>query len=334
VGIRTSLRNANAATCRGSQALIIKRKSFKSEFALVTFRPAEWRIAAVDGDARNFALMTFTPFQPLLEDVSAPLAAYAAYANDQPCGFLLARTGVEIGGRDENTVRLLSVFVHPARRRQGIAGALMDTLRAGFPGKKLWALWSAELPRAAEFEALLASRGWSEKAVEVYHVMSTPRRVLGHAQSRPGWRTVDHFGPYTWTQWAERSPADEEAARALIAQPDFPTYCNPFEFERTRNVWMENSMILRQRGAPVGWLFTHRIGDDVIYDCHYVRPDLSRLGVMLLMMAAMYRRQGELLGPDSSATYLMRPTAKSSPIVHKNLGAQDIVTHYVASREG
>src|SRR5204863_9641934 len=121
-------------------------------------------------------------------------------------------------------------------------------------GRPVWTRWSAELPQAAAFEALLAATGWPEKAIDILQITTTPRRIIDYANSRPRWRMVDRIGGYTWTPWAERSASDNEAIRAIIANENVPANLDPLDYEQTYPVWTQNSMLLRLNGAPVGWI--------------------------------------------------------------------------------
>ena len=257
------------------------------------------RIVALEGDARQFALMTFTPWRPLLDNVAAPVRAIGAYVDGAPCGLAL-------GGADAEApcARLLSLFVWPTQRRQGIGRALIEALCDSFAGQAIWTRWSSELPQAAAFEALLAATGWSEKMLNVIQVSTTPRRALGYVNSRPRWRMVDRIGGYTWTLWADRSASDDDAIRAIIAGENVAEILDPFRYTQQYQVWT-NSMLLRLKGAPVGWILTRQLEDVLLYDCHYVRAGLGRVGAILPMMAAMFRRQAEMLGPDSPVRYFV-----------------------------
>ena len=118
------------------------------------------RIEPLHGDARIFAPMTFTGWQPLLENVSGPVKAFAAYSDEIPCALLL---GVLPVPGEPLLARLLSLYVHPDERRKGFGCALMQAFCAATAPDGLWTRWSSELPQAPAFEKLLAATGWSEK---------------------------------------------------------------------------------------------------------------------------------------------------------------------------
>ena len=165
-------------------------------------------------------------------------------------------------------------------------------------------------------------------------VSTTPRRIVDYANSRSSWRTVDRIGGYTWTLWSERSASDDTTIREIVKRENFPIKFDPIAYARTHTIWEPNSMVLRLRGTPVGWILTRQLDGVLLYDCHYVRPDLGRIGAIIPMMVAMIRRQAELLGPDSACRYFVPSETPAMMAMARGgfAGAQSTVEHYVAVR--
>jgi GNAT superfamily N-acetyltransferase len=273
--------------------------------------------------------MTFRRWRPLLDNVAPPVRAFAAYADGQPCGLALGEDAADAPG-----ARLLSLFVPPARRRQGIGQALMRSFCKAVSGRPVWTRWSSELPQAPAFEALLAATGWSDKTLDMLQVSTSPRRVIDYFKSRPHWRMVDRVGGYSWTLWSDRSAADDDAIRAILAGGSVPAQLDAFRYAHEHPVWI-NSMLLRLNGAPVGWLLTQRLDDALLYDCNYVRPDLGRIGAVIPMLVAMFRRQAELLGPDSPARYFVNSSTPAMLAISRGPfrgGMIGWVEHFAATR--
>jgi GNAT superfamily N-acetyltransferase len=288
-----------------------------------------FEIIRLSGDARYFALMTFTPLQPLLENVEGDIGAFAAIADhNDACGLLLYQC-------NQGAIQIHSIFVRKDLRRRGIGRALLEALYKSVGDLPIWTRWSSRLAQRAAFEALLnASGGWSGKTVGVMEIATTPKRVIDYANSRPHWRMVNRVGGYTWTLWSQRSAADDEVVRSLIEREDFTKLFDPYVFEATQPIWLVNSMLLRLKGVVAGWILTRKHDDYVIYDCNYVRPDVSRMGAIIPMMVEIFRRQGEVLGPDSAVRYYVNAqTPAMLKIVQGSLRpAHDLLEHFDAMR--
>jgi GNAT superfamily N-acetyltransferase len=287
-----------------------------------------FEIVRLSGDARYYALMTFAPLQPLLENVDGDVGAFAGTADGDACGLLLFQ-------RSQGAIQIHSVFVNKDMRRRGIARALLQALYQSAGDLPIWTRWSARLAQRVAFEALLqASGGWSEKTVGVMEINTTPKRVIDYANSRPNWRMVSRVGGYTWTLWSERSPADDQIILSLIKRDDFPKLFDPYVFEATQPIWLTNSMLLRLKGDVVGWILTRKYDDYIVYDCNYVRPEIGHTGAIIPMMVEIFRRQAEGLGPDSAVRYWVNAqTPAMLKIVQGSLRpAHDLFEHFEAVR--
>jgi GNAT superfamily N-acetyltransferase len=284
-------------------------------------------------EAAPFTLMTFEMWRPfalnLDLDPNVALRAVGAFWNGRPCGFALAHLIA-----DSHELHILSVFVKRDFRRQGIGRALIEAM-AGLcpPDVGLTTRWSSKLPCAEAFELLIRSDGWDEKSVNAAECTTTPETVEKFVQGRTLGKMKDRLGGFTWTLWADRTEADDDVIRSLTAREDFPSYYNPHQYAESNMIWQANSMILRSRGVPIGWVLTCQHWDHVAYDCQYVRPDMGRMGVAILMIIAMIRRQGELLGAQSAVRYTVGiQTAAFLAISRGPWGLDSCVDHYRACK--
>jgi GNAT superfamily N-acetyltransferase len=184
---------------------------------------------------------------------------------------------------------LLSVFVHPERRRQGMAGILLARLEREVRAAGARRIETVYMTGgAAEIvERLLAARGWSAPETR----MSVVRFTIDEAKSTP-W-----FGRYRWRSQTEYAPwvevTDEEIERLRASHRASGWITEdlvPWQFDRA-GVEPHSSLAIRRRGEIVGWVINHRMPDGTVrFTCSYIHPDLKRRGRILPAYTESVRR--------------------------------------------
>ncbi len=232
--------------------------------------------------------------------------AIGAWWGDEPAGLILAELpldGAPAPGAlsladadpDERCAQVLSVYVRPSSRRQGIASALFGALEKRVRGLDfvgLRAVYTTGKPSIAHLERLLDRRGWSPPSLRTLSVRFTPETVLNsdllaEKRLRVLSRDLEIF------PWSELSPQEEkEMRRSQQESPWIVPLLVPWRFDR--HGFDPSSVGARYRGQVVGWLITHRAAFDVVrIACAYMRLDLSRRGRILSLLSAVLERLRE-----------------------------------------
>jgi uncharacterized protein (TIGR03032 family) len=227
---------------------------------------------------RTYSALTFPPIADRAQGgrLREPLLCVTANLRGECLGMAVAEP------REEGTVRIISLFVRPEHRRQGLGRLLLRSLekvaRAN-SARRMEILYRADWPGSQAVERLLTAQEWSAPAGHSLQCKTTADRIakapwIHTLQPGPG------FSIFPWTQLAaaERS--------GLLARRDrHPAVLSPFQEEERLEPC--NSLGLRSGSAVVGWMITHRTRPDTIqYTSLYVEPAVRRgkpgIGMALL----------------------------------------------------
>ena len=227
--------------------------------------------------------LTFPAYRPLL--MGAGALALAAYDPD-PIGLLVARPLPDADG-----VELLSVFVRKARRRQGVASALLralDEVAARRGGGGLCARFEDGRPYRVAVRALLRRHGFAEPTAHARVGRSTLQHPdLDRPEVLPRWFTRPRLPKRAEVfDWSALTPAEVEAARA---QGGFPAPLDPAG--AAEPLEPRTSVGLRRDGRVLGWMITHRIAPELIrYTALHVEEELAALGFGASLWAVAFAR--------------------------------------------
>ena len=220
--------------------------------------------------------------------------AIGVEVGDLPTGLALGR----IPG--PGAAELLSLFVAPAFRGQGLGLALLEHLEEALIARQCRVasgVFMDGTPAARALERILAAAGWEPPVA---------RMLIGRAQFPglvlPTW--VDRLAarPPAGAElfgWADLSAVE----RARLEGPDlrqYPAFLSPFaEADRMEPM---NSVGLRlDDGAIAGWMITHRLDRETIrYSKLFVREDLQGTGAGAVLLAEAIRRQAASSVPGVS----------------------------------
>jgi GNAT superfamily N-acetyltransferase len=225
----------------------------------------------------------------------APLAMVATAAGI-PAGLVLGcvpdRTA-PLRSEMPNEPELLSIYVKPAMRNRGIAGALVAELelavgRAGF--SRLSAVYMTGGADTQFVERLFARRLWSPPQVRMRVFKST----LEQAMKTPWYQRYELGAGLELVAWPDIGPAHLERLKAShqatnwIA-PDLVPWAYDFkDLDRASSIG-----ILRD-GELVGWVINHRMTDETVrFTCAFIRRDLSRRARILPAVSESVRRARE-----------------------------------------
>ena len=217
------------------------------------------------------------PFENLIIGIGADLDA-------QPVGLAMANIIPH-----NNKAEIVSIYVQPKYRQQGIGGLLLTNL-----SQKLQAMGCTRLElsytasaTSIALERLLTQQGWSTPQPKMLVCHSITERM----QQAP-W-LYDYRLPATFTIFplAELTSREYESIQQKQAiAPWYPEILSPFRGELP--VEPLNSLGLRYQGQVVGWMATHRLAPDTIrYTSLFVRQDLQKMGRAIPLIAEAIKLQ-------------------------------------------
>ena len=228
--------------------------------------------------AAQYCSMTFPAFQGLLNFNSAVVAplAIGTLQNEAPAGLALLVTNPSAAEAE-----LLSIFVSPQLRRNGIALELMQRTLAYCKKQniqKISATYMSGQDSTQTLENIFKKTGWALPQTRMLVV----RCSLDSIKSAPWLNRYALPKGYEVLPWAQVTTAEREALRVSnLEKPWIAPDLVPFDFEE--NYEPVTSVALRVNGAIVGWCLTHAVEGMLRFSCAFVRKDLQRLGRLLLL---------------------------------------------------
>lgn len=236
--------------------------------------------------AQSFRHMTFAAYYATLdfEPTSPPPLVVGARAGGLPAGLALARRRA-----GDVTAELLSVFVAPDRRGQGIAAALVRAVEAECAREQVPALtakYMGGLATSAAVEHILAKGGWSQPCKRTTVLTFPLEKVRAQAGFERSSRPPRGFDILPWTRLAAAERTEIRVSNARL--PWIEADLVPFDHEADLDT--EVSVALRSGGAVVGWCIGHRSADAWRVSCAFVREDARRAGAMLPLVREALER--------------------------------------------
>ena len=211
--------------------------------------------------------------------------AIGAVDGNQPVGLLLAE--IEPDG---TSAIVLSIFVKPSHRQQGIATALLNQLEQAvrpWDVKQLQLVYITGKPTTIALERLLQHSHWTSPTTSMIVCKSTTDRIADASWMKQ-YRLPSSF---QISPWSEVTAADvHQMEQQQLDNPWIPADLAPSRQEGTLEPI--NSLGLRHQGQIVGWVLTHRLDLNTIrYTCSYIRPDFQRMGRLVPVYVEAIRRQ-------------------------------------------
>ena len=228
--------------------------------------------------AAQYCSMTFPAFQGLLNFNSAVVAplAIGTLQNEAPAGLALLVTNPSAAEAE-----LLSIFVSPRLRRNGIALELMQRTLAYCKKQniqKISATYMSGQDSTQTLENIFKKTGWALPQTRMLAV----RCSLDSIKSAPWLNRYELPKGYEVLPWAQVTSAEREALRVSnLEKPWIAPDLVPFDFEE--NYEPVTSVALRVNGAIVGWCLNHVVDGILRFTCSFLRRDLQRLGRIVLL---------------------------------------------------
>jgi GNAT superfamily N-acetyltransferase len=247
-----------------AQDLHLDAWTFPAYRHLLDLQPSVRRIG---GDRR--------PVQPL---------AFVAYDGKQPQGLVMGCVPAAANGPVPdmpNDPELLSVFVAPAARHQGVGAQLVQALEDAIAASQFPRITAVYMTGNAEIsflEKLLKRRAWSPPEARM-HVLKCS---LEQARTMPWYGKYKLGKGFELFPWAELSSEAMDRLKASHRATDWiAADLKPWEYD-TQMLEPSASLGIRFMDEIVGWVISHRISNDTVrFTCAFIRRDLARQGRIL-----------------------------------------------------
>ncbi len=240
-----------------------------------------------------FRPLVFEQYQKYMQAVPpTPVLAVGVWINDRPRGVLLFLLPEKI----EHRPSLLSIFVNPFYRRQGIGERLMqegEELLQELGYKGAMGQYEQSYKMVAATEALLTKVGWSYEPFRFMYY-STHYKVL---EDRLLERMTKLPTDYSFCLWETIRPEEEAFFKAKFERNEVsPQY---FPFDALHAAYLPHcSLGIRYQGQLVGWMIMlpHHLPHHLYFANLYVLPEHASKGFGLGMVYEATRLDRLALG--------------------------------------
>jgi GNAT superfamily N-acetyltransferase len=236
-----------------------------------------------------YSFLTYPIYRPRLPTVSSDgnTVAIGASVSGKPIGLAIAEI------QENQSAKVLSLFVMPSHRHQGIGKALLTRLEEELYLKKCTSVkfvYTTGQPTTSTVEHLLDKCGWSPPQSRRVICKASTHEMSNAPWIRRRWQLPASYSIFPWVEITpeERVVIQEQKTESWI-HPDLI----PFKYEESLEPI--NSLGLRYQGQIVGWLITHRTAPDTIrYSCGYMQPRLQNLGRFTFLIIRAIQLQAEV----------------------------------------
>lgn len=264
------------------------------------------RVAPSSLEMPALADMTFPRYRALLASLDERIVAFVAEQDEHAIGLVLSIA-------EAKGASLLSLFVRPAHRRQGVGRVLLAALEADLAQRgchDIGTTWTQGTPGVEAFASVLKQQAWStpQARMVIYRAEITQ---LGKARWMQAFtRLPDGHAIVPWHELSAQQLT--KLRQAIRFESWVPRDLVPFDFvgEGIDGASPEPKLNLACLvwGEVVGWNFAHRIAEQTArISCTFVRPDLQQqLFILALWQEAFVRLAGSAYSQLSWAVSVER----------------------------
>ncbi|MGI8745789.1 MAG: GNAT family N-acetyltransferase [Bryobacteraceae bacterium] len=240
------------------------------------------------GGAYPYLALVFQSMRSSLNELKpdGPFVAVGARIDGEPAGLALGQIGVE-GGCD-----VRSLFVSRPYRGSGLGTALLSAIESELRNEGQQTVqisYLADRPTTPALERVLEKRHWGTPQAKML-ICRTDEHIMEWEWYRRAEHPAPGFEIFSWieiTNEDRRSILDRQQASNWI-----PDDLVPFQYEK--DLEPINSIGVRYKGEPAGWVITHRAAPDTIrYTCSFIRKDLQRRFHIGPLYREAYARQAK-----------------------------------------
>ena len=242
-----------------------------------------YRICPLPFQSRsNFTALTFPLFRPLLTTVEADSRCVFVGATllNQPVALGIA----EIDQEDQTRGEVLSIFVAPQHRRNGLGSKLLNMLEGAMAERGAQSgrlTYMTGLPQTPALESMLSRGQWMEPRCRMMVCDGEFDQII----KAPWMRNRELPPEFSMFPWSELTQAErQEIADRQATQQWYPEVLTPYRNEHLVEPAM--SLGLRYKGEIVGWCIAHRLSVDTVrFASLFVRRDLQTVGRAVQLLA-------------------------------------------------
>jgi GNAT superfamily N-acetyltransferase len=232
-------------------------------------------------NAFQYDRLTYPTFRPRLRTLKQDqfLIAVGVHLHQIPVGLALAEYLP-----DEGVGEILSLFVTPEHRGQGLGKALVREMESHLRQRNCSKLHLVYIPNPTTpaLENILLQHHWNPPQPRMLICTSTPETL-----QKAAWLKLDTIADpnYTIFPWVELTAQERQDILMRQAQSRwYPDILSPFKEEAIQEPL--NSLGLRYRDRVVGWMITHCITPNTIrYTSLFVKEEIQSIGRAIPLLA-------------------------------------------------
>ncbi len=241
---------------------------------------------SISQNREKYQRLTYPRYSPVLDNLQdSRYIAISAEYNQEILGLAIGEIDYK-----QNIGQVLSLFVIPEYRRQGIGNELLIALETEIRGKNCQQIDLIYIPNKTviALEKILQKNGWSEPKARMLIGLGERETI----KNMP-WLSLDQKLPpgYEIFPWRELTSKERKTIQELQKKsPWYPDILSPFSEEDI--IEPINSLGLRYNHQVVGWMITHRISENTIrYTALFVREELQSIGRGIALVARAIKLQ-------------------------------------------
>jgi GNAT superfamily N-acetyltransferase len=262
----------------------------------------------------HFAPLTYPMFRLWLEDpalLDRTVAVGYSFLG-RPMALALGATPAR-----SQEGQVLSLFVHPGCRRQGLGAALLDRLERELAARgvnRVRAVYTAQKPMTPVVEHLLAQAGWETPTPRMLVCRCTGEatvRLLAAPWMNPP-PLPEGFEMFPWAdlRTAEREALEAEQHTHPFVEKGLWPFFEGATFEPV------SSLGLRYQGTVIGWMLNRREdASSICFDRLFVRQAFRKTGRAVVLLTESIKRQATLDPSHPARCGLWQVRADNAPMV-------------------
>ena len=211
---------------------------------------------SISENLEKYQRLTYPPYRPILDNLQdSKYIAISAEDNQEILGLTMGKIDYK-----KNIGEVLSLFVIPEYRRQGIGNQLLVALETEFRGKICQQIDLIYIPNQTiiALEKIFQKNAWSKPKARMLIGLGERETI----KNMPWlWLNLDQKLPlgYEIFPWGELTSKERTILEKSLWYPDI---LSPFTEEDI--IEPINSLGLRYNHQVVGWMITHRISENTI----------------------------------------------------------------------
>ena len=262
--------------------------------------------------------LTYPAFRPYLRKITpdSSKVAMGVELDSEPIGLIFAKYATTTATPPKTFGQILSFFVVPEYRNQGIGTTLLQKMSAELKhrGCEEISLKYLDNPCQIALEKILQRQNWLAPEATALICYGTTAKIKNARIIK----YFDRLSPaladdYTIFPWHSLTEADRDYIKGVIDTHPLTRKFSPFVEEK--KIEPLNSLGLRYKDRVIGWMINHRTAPDTIrYTQMYVHPDYKPLSQSILFLGKAIKLQCEAVPEVPNATF--RVETDNTPMVN------------------